>query len=139
MLKIIMNVLWLFLGGVGMALGWFVAGLIMIISIIGIPWARSCFVIGMFTLWPFGKDVVNRVDVTGQHDLGTGCLGLIGNIIWFIFGGLWLALGHLFFALVNFITIIGIPFGFQHLKLAVICLAPIGKTVVDDPNSLLNR
>lgn len=134
-----MNVLWLFLGGVGMALGWFVAGLIMIISIIGIPWARSCFVIGMFTLWPFGKDVVNRRDVTGQHDLGTGCLGLIGNIIWFIFGGFWLALGHLFFALVNFITIIGIPFGFQHLKLAVICLAPIGKTVVDDPNSLLNR
>lgn len=134
-----MNILWLFLGGVGMALGWFLAGIIMIVTIIGIPWAKSCFVIGMFTLWPFGKEVVNRIDITGQPDVGTGCFGLIGNIIWFIFGGLWLAIGHLIFALANFVTIIGIPFGFQHLKLAVICLAPIGKTVVDDPNSLLNR
>ena len=139
MLKIIMNILWLILGGLEMALGWFLAGIIMLISIVGIPWAKSCFVIAMFTLWPFGKEVVNREELTGQPDIGTGCLGLLGNIIWFIFGGLWLAIGHLFFALANFITIIGIPFGFQHLKLAVICLAPIGKTVVDDPNSLLNR
>jgi len=139
MLKIIMNILWLVLGGLEMALGWFIAGIFMIISIVGIPWARSCFVIALFALWPFGKDVVNRADVTGQEDLGTGALGLFGNIIWFIFGGLWLAIGHLIFALLNFITIIGIPFGFQHLKLAVICLAPVGKSVVDDPNSLLNK
>lgn len=138
MLKIIMNILWLILGGLEMALGWFIAGVIMIISIVGIPWARSCFVIAMFTLWPFGKQVVNREEVTGMPDIGTGCLGLLGNIIWFIFGGFWLAIGHLLFALANFITIIGIPFGFQHLKLAVICLAPVGKSVIDDPNSLLN-
>ncbi|OBQ51708.1 YccF domain-containing protein [Halodesulfovibrio spirochaetisodalis] len=138
MLKTIMNILWLVLGGLEMALGWFIAGIIMIISIVGIPWARSCFVIGMFTLWPFGKQVVNREEVTGVPDIGTGCLGLFGNIIWFIFGGFWLAIGHLLFALMNFITIIGIPFGFQHLKLAVICLAPVGKSVIDDPNSLLN-
>lgn len=122
-----------------MSLGWLIAGIIMIISIIGIPWARSCFVIAKFTLWPFGKEVVNRFDVNGCHDIGTGCLGVVGNIIWFVVAGLWLAIGHLFFAFANFITIIGIPFGFQHLKLAVICLAPIGKTVADDPNSLLNR
>ncbi|WP_290919973.1 YccF domain-containing protein [Halodesulfovibrio sp.] len=139
MLKIIMNILWLFLGGLQMALGWLIAGIIMIISIVGIPWARSCFVIAKFTLWPFGKEVVNRYDINGCHDIGTGCLGVVGNIIWFVVAGLWLAIGHLFFAFANFITIIGIPFGFQHLKLAVICLAPIGKTVADDPNSLLNR
>ena len=74
---------------------------------------------------------MNRRDLTGKDDIGTGVLGLIGNIIWFIFAGVWLAMGHLMSAVACFITIIGIPFGIQHLKLALIALAPVGQTVVD--------
>ncbi|MFZ6680417.1 YccF domain-containing protein [Undibacterium sp. Tian12W] len=125
------NILWLILGGFFTGLAWWFAGLLAFISIIGIPWGRACFVIGQLSFMPFGKEVVNRADVSGQEDIGTGALGMIGNIIWFIFAGIWLALAHLISALFCFITIIGIPFGIQHLKLAAIAVAPIGKTVVD--------
>ncbi|BBB69575.1 hypothetical protein UNDYM_5322 [Undibacterium sp. YM2] len=125
------NILWLILGGFVTGLAWWFAGLIAFISIIGIPWGRACFVIGQLSFMPFGKEVVNRADVSGQEDIGTGALGMIGNIIWFIFAGIWLALAHLMSALFCFVTIIGIPFGIQHLKLAAIAIAPIGKTVVD--------
>jgi len=128
----LMNILWLVLGGLWMALGWYLAGAVMAITIIGIPWVRACFVIGTLALWPFGKMVVDRQHVSGP-DIGTGALGLIGNIIWFILAGVWLAMGHILAALANFITIIGIPFGLQHLKLALLALAPIGKTVIDNP------
>jgi uncharacterized membrane protein YccF (DUF307 family) len=127
----LLNILWLVLGGFWMGVGWYLAGVIMFVTIIGIPWARSCFVIGNLSFWPFGKEVVNRELVTGREDLGTGGLGLVGNIVWFVLAGLWLAIGHVMCALANFITIIGIPFGFQHLKLAMLALAPVGKTVVD--------
>ncbi|QLA16078.1 YccF domain-containing protein [Desulfolutivibrio sulfoxidireducens] len=127
----LLNVLWLVLGGFWMAVGWYLAGIVMFVTIIGIPWARSCFVIGNLSLWPFGKEVVNRELVTGREDMGTGGLGLVGNIIWFVLAGLWLAIGHILAAALNFVTIIGIPFGFQHLKLAMLALAPVGKTVVD--------
>ena len=125
------NILWLILGGFVTGLAWWFAGLIAFISIIGITWGRACFVIGQLSFMPFGKEVVNRADVSGQEDIGTGALGMIGNIIWFIFAGIWLALAHLMSALFCFVTIIGIPFGIQHLKLAAIAIAPIGKTVVD--------
>ncbi|MFZ5811915.1 MAG: YccF domain-containing protein [Thermodesulfobacteriota bacterium] len=127
----LLNILWLVLGGFWMGVGWYLAGVVMFVTIIGIPWARSCFVIGNLAFWPFGKEAVNRELVTGREDLGTGGLGLIGNIVWFVLAGLWLAIGHVMCALANFITIIGIPFGFQHLKLAMLALAPVGKTVVD--------
>ncbi|WP_066568623.1 YccF domain-containing protein [Snodgrassella sp. CFCC 13594] len=130
MLSFLMNVLWLLLGGVWMALGWWLAALIMAITIIGLPWARSCWVIGQFVLWPFGQQAVNRHELTGQHDLGTGSLGCLGNVVWFVLAGWWLALGHLFSACLNFMTIIGIPFGIQHLKFAALSLAPVGKTIV---------
>ena len=126
----IFNFLWFILGGVFMGLAWWLIGLLACISIIGIPWGRACFVIGQFAFFPFGKEAVSRDLLTNQTDLGTGSLGLVGNIIWFIFAGLWLAIGHVFWALSCFITIIGIPFGIQHLKLAGIALAPIGKTIV---------
>ena len=87
--------------------------------------------IGGVTLWPFGSSAVNRELITGNRDIGTGGLGCLGNVIWFVLAGWWLALGHLFAAFANFITIIGIPFGIQHLKFAMIALAPIGKTIVD--------
>jgi len=129
-MRTIGNVLWFLLGGVWMGLGWWLAGLVMAISIIGIPWARSCFVIGSFCFFPFGQEAIDRAELTGRGDLGTGALGLIGNVIWFVFAGLWLAIGHVTAAIVNFATIIGIPFGIQHLKLAWCALAPVGKTVV---------
>jgi len=124
------NLLWFMLGGVLMGLGWWLVGLIAFITIVGIPWGRACFVIGQFAFVPFGKEAISRKELSNQEDIGTGGLGLIGNIIWFIFAGLWLALGHVASALLCFITIIGIPFGIQHLKLAGIAIAPIGKTIV---------
>jgi uncharacterized membrane protein YccF (DUF307 family) len=125
------NVLWFILGGVIMGLGWWLAGVIMFITVIGIPWGRACFVIGKLAFWPFGRDVVDRRSVTGRDDVGTGVLGVIGNVIWFLLAGIWLAIAHVVAAFACFITLIGIPFGIQHLKLAVIALAPIGKSVID--------
>jgi len=124
------NFLWFILGGFFMGLGWWLTGILAFITIIGIPWGKACFVMGEFAFFPFGKEAVSRKEISNQEDIGTGSLGLIGNIIWFIFAGLWLALGHLASALLCFITIIGIPFGIQHLKLAGIAIAPIGKTIV---------
>jgi len=124
------NLIWFILGGVFMGLAWWLLGLIAFITIVGIPWGRACFVIGNFCFFPFGREAVSRGDLHQREDLGTGPLGLIGNVIWFVFAGLWLALGHVISAVACFLTIIGIPFGIQHLKLAEIALAPIGKTVV---------
>jgi uncharacterized membrane protein YccF (DUF307 family) len=129
-MRAIGNLLWFILGGVWMGLAWWIAGLLAYISVVGIPWGRACFVIGRFTFFPFGKEAISREELTQKEDIGTGVLGTVGNVIWFIFAGVWLALGHVSSALLNFITIIGIPFGIQHLKLAGIALAPIGKTIV---------
>jgi len=126
----LLNLLWVLLGGLVMALGWWLAGLLCALTIVGLPWARSCFVIGSFSLWPFGQEAVNRRELSGRGDLGTGPLGLLGNVLWFVVSGWWLAIGHLASALACFITIIGIPFGIQHIKLALIALAPVGMTVV---------
>lgn len=125
------NVLWFVFGGFVMGLGWWLAGLVALLTIVGIPWAKACFVIGQFAFFPFGKVAMSRKDLSRQDDIGTGTLGLLGNVIWFIFAGVWLAIGHLLSALLCFLTLIGIPFGLQHLKLAGIALAPIGKTIVD--------
>ena len=125
------NILWFIFGGCLMGIGWWLAGLLAAVTIVGIPWAKACFVIGQFAFFPFGKEAVSRKDLTRKDDIGTGVLGLIGNITWFLFAGIWLAIGHLSSALVCFVTIIGIPFGIQHIKLALIALAPIGKTIVD--------
>ena len=130
MFSALLNILWVVLGGLVMALGWWLAGLVCAITIVGLPWARSCFVIGAFSLWPFGQEAISRRDLTGRHDLGTGALGVIGNVVWFLVAGWWLAIGHLTSALACFITVIGIPFGIQHIKLALIALAPVGMTVV---------
>jgi uncharacterized membrane protein YccF (DUF307 family) len=124
------NLLWFLLGGVFMGLGWWLVGAVAFITIVGIPWARACFVIGAFSFFPFGKEALSRKELTGCDDIGTGALGLIGNILWFIFAGIWLALGHVISAIACALTIIGIPFAIQHLKLAGIALAPIGMTIV---------
>ena len=129
-MRAIGNFLWFILGGVIMGLCWWLAGLLAFVTIIGIPWGKACFVIGQFTFFPFGKEAISRKELSNRDDIGTGGLGLLGNIIWFILAGLWLAIGHLISAIACAITIIGIPFALQHLKLAGIALAPIGKTIV---------
>ena len=129
-MRAIGNFLWFVLGGVFMGLAWWLIGLLAFISIIGIPWGKACFVIGQFTFFPFGREAISRKDLHQKDDIGTGGLALVGNVLWFIFAGIWLAIGHVVSAVACFVTIIGIPFGIQHLKLAGIALAPIGKTIV---------
>ncbi|MBK7592024.1 MAG: YccF domain-containing protein [Betaproteobacteria bacterium] len=129
-MRAILNLLWFVLGGILMGLAWWLAGIVAYITIIGIPWGKACFVMGQFSFFPFGKEAISRRELHQADDIGTGALGTIGNVIWFIFAGVWLAIGHVACAIANFVTIIGIPFGIQHLKLAGIALAPIGKTVV---------
>lgn len=130
-MTLLLNILWFILGGFISGLGWLFATLLMALSIIGIPFVRSCFTLAMFSFWPFGRDVISRKDLTGKDDLGTGTLGLVGNIVWFVLCGWWLAVWHITAAVMLGITIIGIPFAVQHLKLAVASLLPVGKTVVD--------
>ena len=130
-MRTIGNVIWLLLGGFWMGLGWWLAGVVMAISIVGVPWARSAFVIGQLCFLPFGREAVSRKALTGRDDLGTGLLGTVGNIVWFLLAGIWLAIGHVVAAIACFVTIIGIPFGLAHLKLAAVALAPVGKTVVE--------
>ncbi|ELO1775882.1 YccF domain-containing protein [Vibrio fluvialis] len=129
-MRTIGNIIWFLLGGVMMGLAWWFFGLLAFISIVGIPWGRACFVIGNFSFFPFGLEAIGRDELTGKEDIGTGGFGVIGNVIWFLLAGVWLAIGHLLSAVACFITIIGIPFALQHLKLAVISLAPIGQTIV---------
>jgi uncharacterized membrane protein YccF (DUF307 family) len=130
-MTLLLNLIWVVFGGFVMAVAWFFVGLIAAVSIIGIPWARACFNIASFSLWPFGREAVNRRDLTGREDLGTGPLGFIGNIIWLVVFGVWLAIGHLVAALACAVTLIGIPFALQHLKLVEISLMPIGMAIVD--------
>ncbi|EIA1495474.1 YccF domain-containing protein [Vibrio parahaemolyticus] len=133
------NIIWFLFGGVFMGLLWWLFGILAFISIIGIPWGRSCFVMGNFSFFPFGKEAISRDELTNEMDIGTSPLGVIGNVLWFVFAGLWLAIGHILSAAACFVTIIGIPFALQHLKLAVISLAPIGKTVVTSEEAAIAR
>ena len=130
-MRLLGNFLWFILGGVFTGILWWIIGLICFMSIIGIPWGKACFVIGQFTFFPFGKEAISRKDLYKTKDIGTSIFGLIGNIIWFLLFGIFLAISHVLSAIFCFITIIGIPFGIQHLKLALISLFPIGLTIVD--------
>jgi uncharacterized membrane protein YccF (DUF307 family) len=130
-LSFLLNLLWIVFGGLWMAVGWIVAAVIMAITIIGLPWARAAFNIASYTLLPFGRKAVPRAEHLGTHDVGTGPFGLLGNIVWLVLAGWWLALGHLITAILLAVTVIGIPFAWAHLKLAGIALWPIGKMIVD--------
>ncbi|KJY91999.1 membrane protein [Vibrio neptunius] len=138
-MRTIGNIIWFLLGGVVMGLMWWFFGLLAFISIVGIPWGRACFVMGNFSFFPFGQEAIARDELTNEMDIGTSPLGLVGNIIWFVFAGIWLAIGHILSAVACFVTIIGIPFAIQHLKLAYISLAPIGKTVVPKEQAAMAR
>jgi uncharacterized membrane protein YccF (DUF307 family) len=127
---LLLNLLWIVFGGLWMAAGWMIAAAIMAITIIGLPWTRAAFNIGAYTLLPFGQKAVSRDEYYGQEDLGTGPLGVLGNLLWLVLAGWWLALAHLITAIMLAITIIGIPFAWAHVKLAALALWPIGKTIV---------
>ncbi|MGX9461458.1 YccF domain-containing protein [Shewanella sp. A14] len=133
LLRLIFNIAWFLMGGFIMGLAWWFVGALCFISIIGIPFGRACFVIGELAFWPFGQETVNRKHVSGEEDIGTGTLGTLGNVVWFLCFGIWLAIGHLAHALACFVTIIGIPFAMQHIKLALLSLTPIGQTVIAKP------
>ena len=137
-LSLLLNILWIVFGGLWMAVAWVIAAVIMAITIIGIPWARAAFNIALYTLLPFGQKAVSRAEYTGQEDIGTGPLGVVGNIIWLLLAGWWLALGHLLIAILLAVTIIGIPFAWAHFKLAALALWPIGRMIVpvDAPSPL---
>lgn len=120
-MRFIGNIFWLLIGGIIAALLWFLAGIILCVTIIGIPFGLQCFKIAGFVLWPFGREI----------ELGNfGAGGLIGNIIWVLLFGWEFFLAHLFIAAIFFITIIGIPFGLQHIKLAKLGLIPFGARIL---------
>lgn len=124
-MSLIGNIIWFVFGGFVMGLGWWIAALLAAITIIGIPWAIAAFRIGTFSFWPFGRQIVDRPSGT------VGAAGAaIGNLVWALLAGWWLALGHLIAAVLCAVTIIGIPFAFQHLKLAALSFFPFGKEIV---------
>ena len=117
------NLIWLVFGGLLAALGYIFGGFVLCLTVVGIPWGMQCFKIAGLVLWPFGKKVVPAAG-------GTGCLGMICNIVWLLCGGLYTAVVHLVFAAILCITIIGIPFARQHLKLMELSLLPFGRQVI---------
>lgn len=130
LLRLVLNIAWIFTGGLWMAAGWLFASLLMVITIIGIPWARAGFNIALYAFLPFGHRAVSRARFADSEDFGTGPLGLLGNLIWLVLAGWWLAIAHLITAAALIVTIIGIPFGWAHIKLAAIALWPIGRMIV---------
>ena len=121
-MKVIGNILWLLLGGIELALGYALAGLISIVFVITIPFGVAAFRMAGYALWPFGRVLVRKPSA----GVGSG----LANLIWIVIAGIWLAIGHLIAALINAVTIIGIPFAVAHLKLAGAALTPFGHEVV---------
>ena len=122
-MKLLGNIIWLVFGGIAIAIEYIVASLGMMLTIIGIPFGIQSLKLAMLALWPFGKRVVRKPT--------SGCLNAVMNVIWFFVGGIWIALTHVGFGLLFYITIIGIPFGKQHMKLAHIALTPFGREIVE--------
>ncbi len=124
------NIIWLVLGpGVVCLLFWVVAGALLAITVVGLPFAVAAFRIAGFAAFPFGRKLVDAEEVGDERIFGTG----IANLLWFILAGIWLAVFHFLVGIFYCITIIGIPFGLAHLKLAQVSLAPLGKRTVPVP------
>ncbi len=124
-MRLILNVIWLKLAGFWMAVGYAVAGLICCILIITIPWGIASFRIANYALWPFGREVVDKP--------GAGTGSLLGNVVWIIVAGLWLAIGHIITGIALCVTIIGIPLGVANFKMVPVSLMPLGKVIVPAP------
>ena len=122
-MKILGNIIWVLFGGFFIALEYFVSSIGLFITIIGIPFGIQTLKLGVLALWPFGSQVVDLPQ-------SSGCLSFLLNVIWFFIGGIWIFLSHLLFGLIFCITVIGIPFGVQHLKLARLAITPFGHDVV---------
>jgi uncharacterized membrane protein YccF (DUF307 family) len=120
--RTVLNVLWLVLSGLWLALGYAVAGLVMCLLIITIPFGIASFRLAAYVLWPFGRTVVRRPDA--------GAPSVIGNVLWFVLIGLWMAIAHLILGVLLCVTIIGIPLGLGNFKLAAVAIAPLGKEIV---------
>lgn len=129
-MSLLLNLIWFVLGGFVAGCGWLFAALLLAVTIVGLPWSMAAARIGLFTFFPFGQQVLDRPGVTGREDLGTGPLGFLLNVVWFLLGGWYLALGHLIIGVLLLLPVITIPFALQHFKLAGIAMAPVGKTVI---------
>ena len=122
-IRIVLNLVWLVLAGVWMAIGYVIAGVICCVLIVTIPWGIASFRIALFALWPFGQRLERRPDA--------GLGSTLGNVIWFVVAGWWLALGHVVTAIALAVTMIGIPFAWANLKLIPVSLTPLGRRIVD--------
>lgn len=122
-MKTLLNIIWLVLGGFWLALGYFAAGIVCCVLIVTIPWGIASFRIAAYTLWPFGRTVVDK---PGSGNVFT----LLGNVIWLLVAGIWIAIGHVVTAFAMAITIIGIPLAIANLKLIPVSLMPLGKQIV---------
>ena len=123
-MNLLMNILWLLLGGIFTAIEYLIASFLMMITIIGIPFGLQTLKMALLALYPFGKEVRSCSD-------SGGCLSILMNILWIFLGGIWISLSHLVFGVLLSITIIGLPFGIQHFKLAGLALTPFGKEIID--------
>lgn len=121
-MRFLLNIIWLALCGIWMWIGYVLAGLFICLFVVTIPFGLASFRIANYALWPFGRTVVSRPSA--------GAPSFIGNVIWFLFAGIWLALGHLVTGLLLLITIIGIPLALANFKLIPVSLAPLGKEIV---------
>ncbi|MBA4247842.1 MAG: YccF domain-containing protein [Microbacterium sp.] len=124
-MRTLLNIIWLILSGFWLFLGYALAALVMFILIVTIPWGIAAWRIGVYSLWPFGKTVVEKPSA--------GAWSVLGNIVWVILAGWWLAIAHITSALALAITIIGIPFAWANLKMVPVALLPLGKEIVDKP------
>ncbi|SUB77612.1 YccF domain-containing protein [Porphyromonas macacae] len=120
------NIIWVVFGGLLIAFEYFVAGFVMMLTIVGIPFGLQSFKLGLVALWPFGTKIGPRTE--GMQ----GCVNTLLNVLWFFLGGVWIMLTHLAFALLFFATVVGIPFGNQHLKLARVALHPFGRNIISE-------
>jgi len=123
-MNILGNLVWLLFGGIIIAIEYFIGSIVLMITIVGIPFGIQTLKMASMALWPFGRDT--RVDTRAS-----GCLYILMNIIWLLTGGLWIAATHAIFGIILCITIIGIPFGLQHFKLTAIALSPFGRDIVN--------
>jgi uncharacterized membrane protein YccF (DUF307 family) len=117
------NLIWLIFGGLIIAIEYLIGSIILMITIVGIPFGIQTLKMASLSLWPFGRDTI-------VHSRASGCLYILMNIIWLLTGGIWIAITHAIFGLILCITIIGIPFGLQHFKLTAIALSPFGRDIV---------
>lgn len=117
------NLIWLIFGGLVIAIEYLLGSIVLMLTIVGIPFGIQTLKMAALSLWPFGRETV-------VHSRASGCLYILMNVIWLITGGIWIVITHAIFGVILCITIIGIPFGLQHFKLTAIALSPFGRDIV---------